>query len=241
MPPHDTIPTGYCQCGCGNKTKLAQHTNARTGRIKGEPNDYLFGHQPRTGLGRDARGVRKIHVSLDNPRVAIIPLSQGQQAVIDVDDMEFAQQYGWYIHGGYATTKMRFGGDYRGIRLHRALMGVTDPRVHIDHINGDRLDNRRSNIRIASVTENQRNRTKLSVCKSGYKGVAKHSQCDKWQANITSNKGRVYLGLFDSAEEAAIAFDSAAREFHGEFATVNFPQPGERSAITGAVEPLEAP
>jgi len=96
---------------------------------------------------------------------------------------------------------------------------------HIDHINGDGLDNRRDNLRICTRTENvrcQRKRTKPTS--SRFKGVTWHKNHRYWQAAIRKNGERTYLGWFKGEEEAARAYDKAAKRLHGDFASLNFPQ-----------------
>lgn len=93
------------------------------------------------------------------------------------------------------------------------------PNLDIDHINGDKSDNRIENLRLANVIENNRNRAALS----GYKGVRYHKPSGKWQARITSEYKGKHLGLFNNEIEAAKAYDEAARLLHGDFAHLNFP------------------
>lgn len=94
------------------------------------------------------------------------------------------------------------------------------PEKQIDHINGDRSDNRIVNLRQATNSENNCNKTKYSNNVSGYKGVSWHKQAGKWCAEIWKNYKKEYLGLFNSPEEAYEAYCKAAEELHGEFANV---------------------
>jgi HNH endonuclease len=91
------------------------------------------------------------------------------------------------------------------------------PNDFIDHINGDPSDNRFYNLREASNSENQRNRTKAKHNKSGYKRVWLHSDMKKWAAKCTVNGKRHHLGVFKTAEEASIAYQEFAKRHHGEF------------------------
>lgn len=94
------------------------------------------------------------------------------------------------------------------------------PPENIDHINMDRSDNRIANLRSASVTDNNRNRRAQSNNTSGYKGVTFHKGTGKYHAKICVNKRRISLGYFDAAEHAALAYQKAAKEHHGDFARV---------------------
>jgi len=160
-----------------------------------------------------------------------IQLTQGLVALVDDEDYDTARVHKWYAHRDhrtfYAVRKVRrTNGTQAALRLHTFLTGW--PMA--DHINGNGLDNQRSNLRPATNAENMRNRTRYTSNTSGFKGVTWHKQTRKWQAQINIEKRSRYLGLYDTPETAALAYDAAARQHHGDFATVNFPQPGERAA-----------
>lgn len=89
-----------------------------------------------------------------------------------------------------------------------------------DHVNGDRLDNRRENLRLASKLQNCQNRRKNVDNQSGYKGVGFEKSTGKWRARIRVNRIAKRLGSFDTPEQAYEAYCAAAREYHGEFASV---------------------
>lgn len=109
--------------------------------------------------------------------------------------------------------------------MHILLMG----RKLVDHIDGCGLNNTRSNLRLATAGQNQANRRIAARNAAGFKGVVAHR--GRWRAQINTNRTRVRLGLFDSREEAARAYDDAARAAWGEFACVNFPQGAESGAL----------
>lgn len=108
--------------------------------------------------------------------------------------------------------------------MHRLLLGLdlTDAAVHVDHASGDRLDNRRVNLRPCTHAENQRNQGPSSRNASGYKGVSLYKRDGTYRASIAAHGRRRHLGYYSNPVEAARAYDAAARELHGEFARTNF-------------------
>lgn len=124
-------------------------------------------------------------------------------------------------HAGYKAGRI----GPRGILAHRAIWALVHgrwPDQEIDHVNGDRVDNRLENIREASRAENARNRgVKEKVGQTGYKGVQPYRN-GRFVANIKANGRFIYLGIFNEARQAAAAYDAAARRYHGEFARTNF-------------------
>lgn len=161
-----------------------------------------------------------------------VPLSRGYVAIVDAEDADRVLAHKWSLklsrQTAYARRRVRQpDGTYVSQSLHQFLTGYK----LTDHRNGDGLDNRRSNLREATPIENGRNCSKRPHNTSGFKGVTWHKLRHKWMAQIKpgGEKNRC-LGYFPTAEEAARAYDAAARELHGEFAVVNFPLPGERAA-----------
>jgi hypothetical protein len=158
-----------------------------------------------------------------------IPLSQGLVAVIDEADYASVLAAGKWsacVRPGHPTYALRAtrrpDGGQTTIRLHNFLTGWR----YVDHINGDGLDNRRSNLRQATQATNNRNQAIGVRNNSGYKGVCWHKRAGKWCAQVSVGGRRIYLGLFVDPTEAARVYDAAAREVHGEFARVNFPTAG---------------
>lgn len=164
-----------------------------------------------------------------------LPLTQGLVALVDADVYEWASEFKWYAWRGgntfYAIRDVRKpDGSRAAERLHRAVLGVTDRLIQVDHINGHGLDNRRVNLRTATHAENQRNRRQQRNNSSGFRGVywSKHDR--RWRARLRLDGRTHSLGYHDTAEAAALAYDAAARELFGEYATLNFPNlaAGER-------------
>lgn len=145
-----------------------------------------------------------------------ISVGKGRVSIVDDEDFERVSQFNWVarkIQGKFYVMKMLW--------LHRVIMNAPDG-VLVDHINGNPLDNRRSNLRLCTHKENMRNRGKSKNNTSGFKGVSWNNQSNKWQAQIAVNKKTIPLGMFVEKEDAARAYDKAARELHGKFAKTNF-------------------
>lgn len=150
-----------------------------------------------------------------------IPLTQGFVALVDDEDYERVIAAGkWHAsveaHTVYARHKVRG----KQIRLHTFLTGWS----LADHINGDGLDNRRANLRKATSVQNACNRRLSSENTSGFKGVSRKTGSARWTARIKTQGKAIHLGYFSTPQEAARAYDMAARELHGAFAHLNFPR-----------------
>lgn len=158
-----------------------------------------------------------------------IALTQGKYAIVDVKDYEPLVRYKWHAkktpHTMYAVRSEWTGTKKVDICMHRQIMQVNG-RIFVDHVNHNGLDNRRANLRPATVTHSARNRRKLQrgCFSSNYKGVFRPVGRKHWRASITVSDRRIFLGTFSDEKEAAKAYDAAARKYHGEFACVNFPE-----------------
>lgn len=155
-----------------------------------------------------------------------IPLTYGKFAVIDADDEPLVSGFRWRAHERfgiwYAIANVARDGRRSLIQMHR-LITDAPVGVYVDHRNGDGLDNRRSNLRHCSNSQNQQNRHQLTTNTSGYRGVTWNRASNKWQAAIKHQQESHYLGLYEHLEDAARAYDAAARELFGDFMRPNFP------------------
>jgi hypothetical protein len=152
-----------------------------------------------------------------------IPLTQGRFAIVDDEDFEMVSAWKWCMGaGGYASRYVRIGPVRIHVLMHRMIL-LPDPGSKVDHISGDKLDNRRANLRVCSVSENNCNQGCYRNNSSGYKGVDWCSRKRRWRAQIAKDGRHYSLGLFRDKSTAARVYDAAAREIHGAFASLNFP------------------
>lgn len=154
-----------------------------------------------------------------------IQLSQGKFTLVDDDDYEEFSKYNWYFDLGYARRNIRLANGKRKIELlHRVIMNTPEAMV-TDHINGDKLDNRKCNLRNIPPDKNAWNARKNAKAGSDYKGVhytkRKKDQIGKWAAKIQVNKKTIHLGYFHSEVQAALAYNKAAKQYFREYAVFN--------------------
>ena len=154
-----------------------------------------------------------------------IPLSQGLFALVDDEDYDFLMQWKWTAnkerktftaYRNQHTPKPR-----KFIYMHRLIMGITDTLIFVDHIDGNGLNNQKSNLRACSNAQNLMNRPSNKNNTSGFKGVIFDSKNQKWIAQIMVNRKSIKLGRFSDKKDAAIAYNNAAKIYFGEFAHLN--------------------
>jgi len=155
-----------------------------------------------------------------------IPLTQGKYALIDDEDFELVSRHKWWasIRENRIYAKAWING--KEVYMHRLILGVNGKK-HIDHIDGDARNNRRSNLRFCTQLQNNRNMRKSFFEKSSkYKGVSWDKWHKKWHSCISKYNKSIHLGFFKDAVDAAAAYDVAALEQFGEFALTNFEMVG---------------
>ena len=139
-----------------------------------------------------------------------IKLSTGKYALVDDEDFELVSKYYWNGKR-YATTLLP---------MHRLIMGVSKGQ-EIDHINADKMDNRKANLRIVTHGENLMNRPPLKNNTTGLKGVTWHQREQKYQVRVSKGRKREFLGYFEDKIEAAKIYNKRAKELYGDIAWLN--------------------
>lgn len=170
-----------------------------------------------------------------------VPLTRGLYAIVDADLYDWLMQWKWHAQGNAARgvfyarrcvskseNNGRPGGGY--VFMHRQILSLGRWDINGvggDHRNQNTLDNRRSNLRLATAAQNIHNRGVPASNTSGFKGVYWNRNVNKWSARIRCDGKVFYLGGFTSKRDAAKAYDAAALKYHGEFACPNFTEVGD--------------
>jgi len=149
-----------------------------------------------------------------NPLALILTTREGGEVLVSSVDYERLSRYEWHLHNGYP---MRYENGRR-VPMHRDIVGEMPPGKVVDHINRNPRDNRRENLRVVVPEQNNYNRRGWS--RFGYKGI--YPSRGRWRAHLRDRGVFRHLGLYDTPQEAALAFDCAAKLLRGEYACTNF-------------------
>ena len=156
-----------------------------------------------------------------------IPLTKGKVALLDDADADLVSSYKWHALPGrstwYATTTIKVEGKYKGLYMHRLIMGQP-LGLEVDHIDRDGLNNRRDNLRLATHMQNQVNCRVRVDNTSGYRGVHWSKRAKKWMAQTEHLGKSTHFGCFDNPIDAARAYDRGMRAIHGPHCHSNFPE-----------------
>jgi hypothetical protein len=153
-----------------------------------------------------------------------VPLTKGLVAIVDAEDFALVSSHKWYAMRSYkelfyAARKIRVEGRAVTVLMHRSLLGLrAGDALEVDHANRNSLDNRRTNIRTCTSSQNKANRVLASS--SGSKGVSWSRERNMWQSHISINGKTQFLGRFHSLEEASLAYRAAAIGKFGEFTRI---------------------
>jgi hypothetical protein len=146
-----------------------------------------------------------------------IKLSQNKIALVDDEDFEELNKHKWFF-GEYAKRNIRNKDKKKQeqVRMHRVIMNAPKTK-EVDHIDGDKLNNQKNNLRLCTKIENLRNKGKLKTNISGFKGVSYDKKLNKWKAQISVNNKKIYLGIFDDKLLAYDKYCIACKKYHGNF------------------------
>lgn len=214
------------------ETKLSLHCNL--------PHGYVD-----KSLGRDFNFMKLIELSKNGRK------HKGKySAMVDDEDYDFLMQWCWCVDGcGYVSRGINIGnGKTKNVKMHRLIMGVTNPKVKVDHKFGNKFDNMKCNLRVSTNQQNCFNQCKpIGQYTSIYKGVSIFSRLIKKESSngvkfheykrlrvaITINGKTKHIATFKIGEDilAAKAYDEAAKKYFGEFAKLNFPNEQPKTTI----------
>lgn len=148
-----------------------------------------------------------------------IPLTRGLEAIVDDDDWEYLKKFKWYASTqGYAVMSIYSEKKNVKIKMHRFIMQAKKGQI-IDHLSKNKLDNRKENLRVATASQNSQNT--FSYGSVRLKGVSYDKRRNKYKAYIQKDKKSYYIGSFNTAFEAASAYDRMAIQLFGIDASTN--------------------
>lgn len=153
-----------------------------------------------------------------------LPLTKARYALVDEEDFEILSTYKWSVSG---TPDRPYAHNHVLGLLHRAIVAPPGD-MEVDHINGNTLDNRRSNLRVCTSSQNKANSRIRSDNTSGFRGVSSYKRGRSWTSGIGFKGKWIFIGRFSDPMDAARAYDIKAREIFGEFARLNFPDDAVR-------------
>lgn len=172
-----------------------------------------------------AASITAFSLSLEQPNfkdmAKVIQLTQGKTTIVDDADFDWLNQYKWYLGSSRGMFYAKREDRGKEVKMHRLILGLTDPKIEGDHRDRDGLNNQRNNLRVATRSQNCHNRRSRINSFSKYKGVCFKKQTSKWVARIFTNGKNKHLGYFDLEIEAAVAYNNEALNLHGEFANLN--------------------
>src|SRR4030066_2139964 len=155
-----------------------------------------------------------------------IILTQGKTTIVDDEDYEWLSKWKWSYSGEYARRGTKVNGVNKTNYMHKEILNAPNG-FQGDHINFDKLDNRRANLRICNQSQNTFNRPLRPDNKSGYKGVCWHKHKNKWHARVKINGKHIHLGYYSNLLDAAHAYLEGAKDIYGEFTLAEIERTGE--------------
>lgn len=202
-----------CECSCKEKNKVI---------VKGDKLKLKNGTRScgclRREIGRDINK-KTNKFDLYSEDYAIGYTSKGEPFWFDKEDYDKIKDYCWYYdNGGYVVNRI----NHNTIQLHRLIMGVTDKNIRVDHINHPprhehKVDNRKSNLRLTTASQNTMNSITNKNNTSGKTGVSWYKSRNKWEAYIWLNNKKIRLGYFSDKNDAIMAREDAEEKYFGEY------------------------
>jgi hypothetical protein len=206
---------GECHCGCGDTTWVATYSSAPYGYKKGVPVLFSHGHSCRIKPQiEDA-----VPFKIGGAYCRLIPLTKGYYSIVLASDYLWLSQWRWVARKSrrghvYAVRGAQKNKQTRYTSMHSLL--IANPhKKDIDHRNRNTTDNRRSNLRVATRSQNNQNSKIRSDNTSGYKGVSRHR--NKWIAYLNVNGTRLRFGGYDTRDEARARRAKEEQKYYGEF------------------------
>lgn len=208
----------FCDCDCNTKNVLVYGTNLTRGLTQScgclrKENSHIINKQENTFEIKD-----EYVIGYDK---------SGNKFYIEIDDLEKIKKYYWRMesNGGFIAYIPFSNG--KQIKMHRYIMDCYDEHV-VDHINHDRFDNRRSNLRIVEIINNTQNQPIKSNNTSGCPGVCWNKRKQKWMSRITVNKNKVFLGYYDDIKDAIKVRKEAEEKYFKQYSYDNSMKLSER-------------
>lgn len=199
----------YCDCDCGTKDFITTTEKLRNDKYK---SCGCLSKSNQFKINRNTYEILENHV--------VFYTHNGEEFYVDKEDVDLVKQYTWFINQGYVINR-------DGILLHRLLTNAPSDK-DIDHINHNKLDNRRCNLRIVYDYENLWNQKISKNNTSGATGVYFRKDTNKWFARIRVNGKEIYLGNFNTFEESLKARKEAEEKYFGEYSYDNSMKDGEK-------------
>lgn len=201
-----------CKCDCGNEV-IVISTSLKRGLTKS------CGCFMRERVYETHKKENKYDLS---GKYGIGYTYKGDEFYFDLDDYTLIKEYCWCIdREGYVSTNLWDDDKKKSIRMHRLIINVSDKKDEIDHINNNKKDNRKCNLRIVTRSQNGMNRGVQSNNKTGVTGVTFYEPYDKWNSQIALNGKHINLGYFSDFEDAVKARKEAEERYFGEYSYDN--------------------
>lgn len=204
-----------CECSCEEHNRIkATGTSLKNGHVKS------CGCLQKEHVSISDKNKKPINTYDLSGEYGIGYTKHGEEFWFDLEDYDLIKDYSWHYYNSYVVAREK--GTGKTIKLHRLVMGITDPNIKVDHKKHPprrelKKDNRKSNLRIVTQTENQMNRAPQLNNISGVPGVSWDSSRNKWQVHITVNKKPKFLGRFKDKEDAIKARKDAELKYFGEY------------------------